>query len=373
MSDHHTHIRSAFFNNCYLRLDGRGVTRPADDGGGLANCQFGIGPYETFSEVTHPEGLVSFRSLAFEEVFLRMDARNATAPRDEGSGLVNGQFGRGPFETFAKVENADKTHSFRSTTVPNVFLRMDGRGVVASQGPGAGRVNCQLCPNGQPGPYEKFVLEHCIDPSEADRELEKIAALFPKEAERIAQNRQPVVRRCCPPYAAPQTVPSSVLFVGSAIPQTRTVLSPRADAAIDVALNAIGTVFSLFGIGMTSAMRSRLYRMLGPRVATLVDIVRDFVDRWVGSAWDKAKVFYDLVKECWDKLNLHEMMLNALDGMTWWEWILAGVRIGAEVASWFLSNGSLLLAKVILFLLDVKDLVLSIVNCQRVFAEHPAS
>jgi hypothetical protein len=30
-------------------MDGRGVTTPTNDGGGLVNCQWGIGPAETFA------------------------------------------------------------------------------------------------------------------------------------------------------------------------------------------------------------------------------------------------------------------------------------------------------------------------------------
>jgi len=32
----------------YLRIDGRGMTRPSSSGGGVVNGQIGVGPYETF-------------------------------------------------------------------------------------------------------------------------------------------------------------------------------------------------------------------------------------------------------------------------------------------------------------------------------------
>ena len=47
--DGHYHFRSEEFSNCYIRLDGRGVTKFTGPGGGTVNCQYGYaGPYEVF-------------------------------------------------------------------------------------------------------------------------------------------------------------------------------------------------------------------------------------------------------------------------------------------------------------------------------------
>jgi hypothetical protein len=40
-------IASAAFPQCFLRLDGSGVTTSTDNGSGTVNCQSGVGPYET--------------------------------------------------------------------------------------------------------------------------------------------------------------------------------------------------------------------------------------------------------------------------------------------------------------------------------------
>jgi Vacuolar protein sorting-associated protein 62 len=69
-------------------------------GGGVANCQYGAGPYETLDVVSQSDGTVTIGSTTFSNVFLRMDGRDVIRPMDAGSGVVNAQFGVGPYEKF---------------------------------------------------------------------------------------------------------------------------------------------------------------------------------------------------------------------------------------------------------------------------------
>ena len=77
-------IRSANFANVHVRLDGSGVTHP-DNGGGTVNCQYGGGPWETYTRVNNADGTVSFQAMSFASVFLRMDGRGVTRPVDAGA------------------------------------------------------------------------------------------------------------------------------------------------------------------------------------------------------------------------------------------------------------------------------------------------
>jgi hypothetical protein len=145
-------IASATFAGVYVRLDGTGVTKPVGPGGGVANCQYGAGTYEKFNLITNSDGTVSFGSTVFPNVFLRLDGSGVTKPVGPGGGVANGQYTAGPYEKFNLVTNSDGTQSIGSSVFPNVFLRMDGQGVTQPAGPGAGVLNAQY----GIGPWEKF-------------------------------------------------------------------------------------------------------------------------------------------------------------------------------------------------------------------------
>ena len=155
------HIRSAAFPGVFLRLDGRGITRASDQGAGIVNCQFGAGPYETFQRIDNPDGSVSFMSNEFPNVFLRLDGSAVTRQADKGSGVVNAQFTAGPYEKFRITTNADGTQSIQSATIPHAYLRLDGSNVNAPVAAGAGTVNAQF----SIGPWERFVISSTIYPS----------------------------------------------------------------------------------------------------------------------------------------------------------------------------------------------------------------
>jgi hypothetical protein len=148
-------IRSAAFPGVYLRLHGGGLTDYGSKGGGTANCQFAAGPEETFDLVTQADGTVAIGSTAFANVYLRLDGRGINASSGDG-GTANGQFGVGPYEKFRFVRQPDGTIGIAAATFPNVYLRMDGRGVSQTTGRGGGTVNATYsC-----GPWEKF---HLVD------------------------------------------------------------------------------------------------------------------------------------------------------------------------------------------------------------------
>ncbi|MGE5673821.1 MAG: fascin domain-containing protein [Mycobacterium leprae] len=103
-----------------------------------------------------PEGrLVTFESAAFPNVFLRLDGTGVTARTGPGAGQVNCQFGAKEWEVFRIVRQPNDVITIESLAFPGVYLRMDGTVVTAPVGPGGGTVNCQF------GAYEweQFRLE----------------------------------------------------------------------------------------------------------------------------------------------------------------------------------------------------------------------
>ena len=145
-------LGSAAFTNVFLRMDGSGVTQPLGSGTGTVNCQFGIGPWEQFRLEPQANGTVAIASVAFPNVYLRMDGSGVIQPLGSGAGTVNCQFGIGPWEQFRLEPQANGTVAIASVAFPNVYLRMDGSGITQPLGSGAGTVNCQF----GIGPWEQF-------------------------------------------------------------------------------------------------------------------------------------------------------------------------------------------------------------------------
>jgi hypothetical protein len=150
-------IRSAHFENVYLRMDGSGVTTQTSNGGGTVNCSPGVSSYGKFRLWRQGDGSYSVESVAFPNVYLRMTAKGFTAPADQGGGLVNCQFNArgGTDEKFRLRQQPDGSFALESTSFPNVYLRMDGSGVAAAPG---GTVNCQFSPTAGVDLYERFFL-----------------------------------------------------------------------------------------------------------------------------------------------------------------------------------------------------------------------
>lgn len=149
-------IQSTFFPNIYLRMDGTGVTSFTDSGGGTVNCQYGTGPWTGYKVRPQADGSYAFESVAFPNVFLRMDGTGVPATM-AGGGKVNCQYGAHPYEKYHLRAQADGSFSFESAAFPGTYLRMvTGSGVTTATGPG-GTVNCQVNANG--GEHEKFYLD----------------------------------------------------------------------------------------------------------------------------------------------------------------------------------------------------------------------
>ncbi len=136
-------IASSRFDNVFLRMDGRNVPKhKMDDGGGTVNCQFGAFSWEKFN-VEDQDGAVVIGSVAYPGTYLRMDGRGVTKTTDEGGGTDNCQFGAFSWEKF-KVHEKDGTYQFESVAFPGVYLRMDGREVTKTTDEGGGTANCQF-------------------------------------------------------------------------------------------------------------------------------------------------------------------------------------------------------------------------------------
>jgi hypothetical protein len=93
-------IGSAEFSNVFLRVDGSAVARFASEGAGVVNCQFGVGAFEKFRLISQTDGTVAIVSAQFPNVYLRLDGSAVTQFASNGGGVVNCQFGVGAWERF---------------------------------------------------------------------------------------------------------------------------------------------------------------------------------------------------------------------------------------------------------------------------------
>ena len=152
-------FESTAFANVFVRVDGGGVTAFPGTGGGYVNCQYTAGDFEKVRLRTQADGSFSIESVAFPNVFMRMDGTGVTSQTTNGGGAVNCQFNPGPYEKFKLRVQSDGSYSVESVAFPNVFLRM-GSGMTAFNGNGGGSVNCQF--NASGGIHEKFKL-HMAD------------------------------------------------------------------------------------------------------------------------------------------------------------------------------------------------------------------
>jgi hypothetical protein len=285
-------LRSAGFPNVHVRLDGSGVTHFLPPGGGVVNCQYGAGSLETFTRVDNTDGTVSFRSLPYNNVFLRMDGTGVIQPTGAGGGIVNAQYTAGPLEKFKIVSNDDGTSSIKSTAYNNVFLRTDGNGVTAFSPSGAGTVNCQF----GIGHYEKLILCSCPTHDQVNAAIDQFTRAFPQQATQINNNRQRIMEACCPPFISTPPV-----FDSASLPPRLLKIQPRAEALnacdtaiLNIIMDAIGMALSVVGFRLSGAVRESIFHTISRSPFTRLQVVLErLCIAWNQGGMARAHAFYE--------------------------------------------------------------------------------
>lgn len=98
-------------------------------------------------------------SAQFKDVFLRMDGKGITAASGSGAGRVNCQKTLSKSAQFMAHEAGKGIFTFESVAFPGVYLRMDGGNVKSKVNAGAGTVNCQFGAQD----WERFKLHELQD------------------------------------------------------------------------------------------------------------------------------------------------------------------------------------------------------------------
>lgn len=93
-------------------------------------------------------------SVVFPNVYLRMDGKGVTS-FNSSPGTVNCQFGAFEWEHFRLHKQDNGSYTIESVTYPGVFLRMNGNDVKAFEAKGSGSVTCQFSAHS----WEQFRIE----------------------------------------------------------------------------------------------------------------------------------------------------------------------------------------------------------------------
>jgi len=160
----HVAIQSVAFPNVFLRVDGSGCTTSVGPGCGIVNTQYLHGPYEEFILHQNADGNWCIESNQFRNAYLRMDGSGISSSSGSGGGIVNAQYYAagtdcGGYEEYTITSLPNGQFGIQSVAFPGRYLRVDGSGVTSSSGPGEGIVNLQYYTAGAtPGGYEVFTF-----------------------------------------------------------------------------------------------------------------------------------------------------------------------------------------------------------------------
>ena len=92
-------IQSVAFKEVFLRMDGKGISTACGAGAGKVNCQRSMAPTGAFKVQKQTDGTFTIESSKYPGVFLRMDGNNPSR-KEEDFGTVNCQYGAGAYEKF---------------------------------------------------------------------------------------------------------------------------------------------------------------------------------------------------------------------------------------------------------------------------------
>lgn len=93
-------LRNVFWNSTWVRMDSQGMDRPAGPGGGQVNCQHASTEakrWEAFTIKAQERG-VSFQSLQWPNIYIRMDGGSVHQYTESGGGMVNCQYYNSPYD-----------------------------------------------------------------------------------------------------------------------------------------------------------------------------------------------------------------------------------------------------------------------------------
>ena len=116
----------------------------------------------TPSLATEQAYLIVLQSHRWPNPYVRLDGRDVTKFKPDGSGVVNCQWSGVPAHSYEVFDLKERNgyYTFQSLAFPRCYIRLDGDGVTSQRPGGGGKVNCQYYEAGsEPREFERFFLE----------------------------------------------------------------------------------------------------------------------------------------------------------------------------------------------------------------------
>lgn len=150
-------IQSVAFKDVFLRMDGKGISTACGAGAGKVNCQRSMAPTGAFKVQKQTDGTFTIESSKYPGVFLRMDGNGIHAFAGSGSGRVNCQFGASAWERFKLHEQSDGSYTIESAAFPNVFSAW-----TEIIHPVKKKISERLTANMEQEPTKSFICKICL-------------------------------------------------------------------------------------------------------------------------------------------------------------------------------------------------------------------
>jgi hypothetical protein len=352
-------IGSQHFQDVFVRMDGTGVTKFEPNGAGTVNCQYTAGPWETYALERNDDGTFSFRSLTFPNVFLRMDGNGVVAPTPNGGGTVNCQYTAGPWEKFniAIVETSEahgNIVTIESNQFSGVYLRLDGTGVTAPNPSGAGTVNCQYTA----GPWEKFHLGLNLNAA-----IDKLGELYPKYDKSLDKYNELIIKNIIEGTTPTDTELVELEGMFDLEPETSTTPPPAPtscqSAAASLFVDAFVTVIGIMGLRIPGKAS------IAERLALKVEIdgmhdLKETIEN-LKTATSNSQKAYQIFKLLGDVYNgnFFQILLSAVSSAitSTWDKIKFAITFVAQLIAWFATEGIALIAQLMLLVTDIAEVV----------------
>ena len=202
--------------------------------------------------------------------------------------------------------------------------------------------------------------------------LNEMMQMVPEEAEQIAQYSAQLRAH----VVEAQEPSASVLDIDYVVqptdpPATRSAATKCATAVVRCCVDVTLVAASIAGLRAANTRRlidAAIRAVDGVPLRGLQHLV--FQYKATVGAWEKAKIAFKILGGFWNAGGLRAVMRALRDELTWWDWIVTGAIIIAQIIAWVVSDGLAFVAEVALVILSAvnlaEDVYFAVTECQEV-------
>jgi hypothetical protein len=208
--------------------------------------------------------------------------------------------------------------------------------------------------------------------------MDEIIQMVPEEAAQIAQYADQLRAH----LVEDQEPPVSVLDIAYAVPPESTgtrsavTVSPCAKAVIRCGIDVTLLGLSLAGLRTANTRRvidAAIRAVGGTPLQGLEHIV--FMYNAASGAWNKAKVAFKILGGFYNVGGFRAVLRALREEMSWWDWMLTGLILAAQIIAWVVSDGIAFVAEVALVILGfanlAEDIYFAVTACQSTRSASP--